>query len=58
MLAGWKPFDPLVAIAIAVNILRSGGPLAWRSAVGLLDYSDPDRDKSVKDSTPSEMKLG
>jgi hypothetical protein len=24
MLTGWKPFDPLVAIAVAVNILWSG----------------------------------
>ncbi len=31
MLTGWKPFDPLVAIAVAVNILWSGGRLAWRS---------------------------
>src|SRR6202140_5550217 len=42
MLTGWKPLDPLVAIAVAINILWSGGRMAWRSAVGLLDYSDPD----------------
>jgi cation diffusion facilitator family transporter len=41
LLTRWKPFDPLVAIAVAVNILWSGGHLVWRSAVGLLDYSDP-----------------
>jgi len=38
---GWKPFDPLVAIGVALNILWSGGNLIWRSARGLLDYSDP-----------------
>ena len=38
---GWKPFDPLCAIAVALNILWSGGNLVWRSASGLLDYSDP-----------------
>lgn len=27
MLTGWKPFDPLVAIAVAANILWSGGRL-------------------------------
>lgn len=48
MLTGWKPFDPLVAIAIAVNILWSGGRLAWRSAVGLLDYSDPETGKQIR----------
>lgn len=48
VLTGWKPFDPLVAIAIAVNILWSGGRLAWRSAVGLLDYSDPGTGKEIR----------
>ena len=41
LLTHWRPFDPLVAIAIAVNILWSGGRLVWKSAIGLLDYSDP-----------------
>ena len=49
MLTGWKPFDPLVAIAIAVNILWSGGRLAWRSAAGLLDYSDPGTGKQIRE---------
>ena len=50
MLTRWKPFDPLVAIAVAVNILWSGGRLAWRSAVGLLDYSDPATGKQIRES--------
>ena len=41
MFTGWKPFDPLVAIAVAANILFSGGRLLWQSIEGLLDYSDP-----------------
>jgi len=41
MITGWKPFDPLVALAIAANILWSGGRLMWQSTKGLLDYSDP-----------------
>jgi cation diffusion facilitator family transporter len=49
MLTHWKPFDPLVAIAVAVNILWSGGRLAWRSAVGLLDYSDPETGKEIRE---------
>ncbi|HYM76486.1 MAG TPA: cation diffusion facilitator family transporter [Candidatus Dormibacteraeota bacterium] len=49
MLTGWKPFDPLVAIAVAANILWSGGRLAWRSAVGLLDYSDPETGKLIRE---------
>lgn len=42
LLTGWKPFDPIVAIAVAVNILWSGGGLLRRSISGLMDYSDPD----------------
>ena len=42
LLTGWKPFDPLFAIAVAVNILWSGGRLVQRSVRGLMDYSDPD----------------
>ncbi len=41
MITGWKPFDPLVAYAVAANILWSGGRLMWHSMKGLLDYSDP-----------------
>jgi cation diffusion facilitator family transporter len=41
MLTGWKPFDPICAIILGINILWSGGMLVWRSARGLLDYSDP-----------------
>ena len=49
LLTGWRPFDPLVAIAVAVNILWSGGHLVWRSAVGLLDYSDPNAGRQIRD---------
>lgn len=49
LLTHWKPFDPLVAFAVAVNILWSGGHLVWRSAVGLLDYSDPDAGKQIRE---------
>ena len=42
LLTGWKPFDPLFAIAVALNILWSGGHLVWRSASGLMDYADPE----------------
>ncbi len=49
LLTGWRPFDPLVAIAVAVNILWSGGRLVWRSAMGLLDYSDPNAGRKIRD---------
>ena len=49
LLTQWKPLDPLVAIAVAANILWSGGHLVWRSALGLLDYSDPSAGRIIRD---------
>jgi len=60
LLTHWKPFDPLVAIAVAANILWSGGQLVWRSAVGLLDYSDPDAGRKIRgrlDAICSELNI-
>ena len=41
LLTGWLPFDPIVAIAVALNIIWSGGRLMYRSVGGLMDYADP-----------------
>jgi cation diffusion facilitator family transporter len=49
LLTGWKPFDPLCAIAVALNILWSGGELVWRSATGLLDYADPAVGRKIRE---------
>jgi cation diffusion facilitator family transporter len=60
LLTHWKPFDPLVAIAVAANILWSGGRLVWRSAVGLLDYSDPKAGRNIRnklDAICSELAI-
>ncbi len=60
MLTGWKPFDPLIAFAVAANILWSGGHLAWRSVAGLLDYSDPAEGKLIRsklDATCADLGL-
>ncbi|MDL9935530.1 cation diffusion facilitator family transporter [Gordonia sp. ABSL1-1] len=48
-LTGWLPLDPLIAIAVAVNILVVGGRLVWRSASGLMDSALPDEDRAVID---------
>lgn len=42
LVTGWKPFDPIIAILLALNILFSGGKLVIRSVKGLLDYADPE----------------
>lgn len=36
---GWTWLDPVIAIAVALNILREGGRLVWRSAEGLMDQA-------------------
>jgi cation diffusion facilitator family transporter len=34
---GWTWLDPLVAIGVALNILREGGRLIWHASQGLMD---------------------
>ncbi len=46
---GWKPFDPLIAIAVGLNILWSGGRLIWQAAAGLMDYSDPETARKIRE---------
>lgn len=48
LLTGWRPFDPICAIAVALNILWSGGSLVWRSVTGLLDYADPEMGSELR----------
>lgn len=38
---GWLPFDPIIAIFVALNILWTGGNLIRRAIGGLMDESDP-----------------
>ena len=43
MATGWLWLDPVIAIAVALNILREGASLVWRSAEGLMDRAvEPD----------------
>jgi len=48
MITGWLPFDPIVAIAVALNIIWSGARLMFRSVGGLMDYAEPDRTSRVQ----------
>jgi cation diffusion facilitator family transporter len=48
LVTGWLPFDPIVAIAVALNIIWSGGRLVYRSVGGLMDYADPERTARVQ----------
>lgn len=38
---GWQPLDPLIALAVAVQIILSGGKLVGDSIAGLMDRSLP-----------------
>ncbi len=43
MLTGWLWLDAVVAIGVALNILREGAHLIWRSSQGLMDEAlEPD----------------
>jgi cation diffusion facilitator family transporter len=45
---GWLPFDPIIAIVAAVNILWSGGKLIRQSVGGLMDEGDPVFEGQIK----------
>lgn len=44
-LTGWERLDPIVAIAVALHILRSGTDLLRRTAVGVLDTALPPHER-------------
>ncbi|HEX8832107.1 MAG TPA: cation diffusion facilitator family transporter [Longimicrobium sp.] len=44
-LTGWEWLDPVIAIVVALNIMRIGVALMRRSALGLLDTAIPDEDR-------------
>lgn len=46
----WLPLDSLVAIAVALNIVRTGLSLLIRSIAGLMDASLPDADHQAIES--------
>ncbi len=45
---GWLPFDPLVAMAVALNILWAGGRLMRQAVGGLMDEGDPQVEALVR----------
>ncbi|KXP00628.1 cation diffusion facilitator family transporter [Tsukamurella pseudospumae] len=48
-LTGWLPLDPLIAIAVAVNILVVGARLVWQSGAGLMDAALPVEERAQID---------
>jgi cation diffusion facilitator family transporter len=51
MATGWIWLDPVLAIAVALNILREGGSLIWRSVQGLMDHAVEPETRAQIDAT-------
>lgn len=47
-LTGWTPLDPIIAIVVALHILRSGIDLMRDAVHGLMDRSDPAVDQKLR----------
>ena len=56
MLTGWLPFDPILAILVALNILWSGGKLIRQSVGGLMDERDPKIEQILRRALNEETK--
>jgi len=48
LVTGWKPFDPLIAIVTAFNIVWTGRGLIRKSLSGLLDEADPEQSVAIR----------
>jgi cation diffusion facilitator family transporter len=48
MFTGWLPFDPILAIIVATNILWTGGKLMRQSIGGLMDEADLATDAKIR----------
>jgi cation diffusion facilitator family transporter len=46
-LTGWARLDPIIALAVAANIVWTGGRLVWRSLRGLLDRAVPPNERAA-----------
>lgn len=44
---GWQRLDPIIAIVVALNIVRTGWNLVVRSVQGLMDYALPEKEVSL-----------
>ncbi|MFZ2652748.1 MAG: cation diffusion facilitator family transporter [Burkholderiaceae bacterium] len=52
---GWLWLDPLLAIGVALNILREGAKLAWRSVEGLMDAAVEPAERAKIDATLAQF---
>jgi len=54
LLTGWLPFDPIIAIIVAINIVWSGANLMRRSISGLMDEADLQVDRKLREILQGE----
>ncbi|MDH5539860.1 MAG: cation diffusion facilitator family transporter, partial [Rhizobacter sp.] len=54
-LTGWLWLDPLLALGVALNILREGTRLVWRSVDGLMDRAVEPEVRASIDSTLAQF---
>lgn len=57
LVTGWLPFDPIVAILAATNIVWSGGQLIRRSVGGLMDEGDTELEQTISQVLEEETQL-
>ncbi|HEV8627021.1 MAG TPA: cation diffusion facilitator family transporter [Acidimicrobiia bacterium] len=55
---GWERMDPLVAMAVGVNIVFTGWRLVRRSVGGLMDTALPDRDRRAIEAVLDRYREG
>ncbi len=48
LFTGWLPFDPIIAMAVALNIVWTGGKLVRQAVGGLMDEADPELEQSIR----------
>lgn len=51
---GWFILDPLIALAVALNILWTGGKLVRQSVGGLMDEANPELEKKIHEVLEQE----
>jgi cation diffusion facilitator family transporter len=56
LLTGWLPWDPIAAIAVALNILWSGFGLMRQSVSGLMDVADPEIHRQITELLDRETR--
>lgn len=54
-LTGWQWLDPVIAIGVALNILREGARVAWRSVEGLMDSAVEPEVRAQIDATLAQF---